>query len=265
MPWVSALRFGLIPRGEGGDKSEREFLAAAAAALGRPVEVHRAADYRMVLSGIQQGFVDVAWLPPLVAGRALRGHLVDTVAVVVREGDTGYRTALITRADSAVRGLGDLRDLRVAWVDRESASGYAVLRAALASAGIALTHAFAHEVFLRSHAAVAQAVLEGTVDVGATCAHATPEGVRFARSALTGDAGLSTAELRAVFDAGPIPSDVFAVRAGLPPVIRQVVERALLQGIPGRMNAAARALTHADAFALPTPEHRRMLELLASA
>ncbi len=262
---MTALRFGLIPRGEEGGETERELLAATAEALGREVGLHRAADYRGLLAGLEHGVVDVTWLPPFVAARALRAKLVEPVAMVVRDGDASYRSALVARAGSSIRGLSDLRDLRVAWVDRESASGYGILRAALVAAGVQLTHAFATETFLRSHAAVARAVLQGQVDVGATCAHLTPDGVRYARSPLTGDTGISSAELQAVFDGGPVPADLFAVRAGLPAAIAQTLERALLQGQPARLHAAARALACADGFALPTPEHRRKLDSLFDA
>jgi phosphate/phosphite/phosphonate ABC transporter binding protein len=259
---VAALRFGLIPRGDDGDACEREFVAAAAEALGREVGVHRAADYRGVLSGLQLGLVDFAWLPPIVGARALSGRLVEIAATVQRHGDSSYRTALVARAGSPIRTLSQLRDLRVAWVDRESASGYAVLRIALMQAGVQLTRAFKDEVFLRSHAAVAKAVLRGQVDVGATCTHASPAGVRYARSSVTGDTGVSSNELQTVFEAGPIPSDVFAVRSALPHAVGLVLGQALLQGSPERLRAAARALTHADAFARPTPEHRRSLDAL---
>ncbi len=259
---MGPLRFGLIPRGEEGGASERAFVAAAADALGRDVEVHRAADYRVVLTGLEQRLVDFAWLPPLVGARALRAGLIDPVAIVTRYGDNEYKTALVTRVDSNIHGLRDLRGVRVAWVDRESASGYAVLRTALAHAGVQLTDAFAYEVFLRSHAAVARAVLEGRVDVGATCGHTDQDGVRFARSPFTGDAGLTDADLRPVFEAGPIPSDLFGVRRGTASGVRLVLERALLQGTPQPMHAAARALTHGDSFTLPTGEHRRQLDAL---
>jgi phosphonate transport system substrate-binding protein len=258
----TTLRFGLIPRGDDDGAPERAFVAAAAEALGRDVEVHRAADYRVVLTGLEQRLVDFAWLPPLVGGRALRASLIDPAAIVMRYGDTEYRTALVTRTDSRIRDLKDLRGVRVAWVDRESASGYVVLRAALVRAGVQLTDAFSHEVFLRSHAAVARAVLQGDVDVGATCGHSDQEGVRFARSPFAGDGGISDADLRALFTAGPIPSDLFAVRRDVTPGVRLGIERALLQGLPPRMLAAARALVHADGFEIPTPEHRRMLEAL---
>jgi phosphonate transport system substrate-binding protein len=257
-----ALRVGLIPRGEEGDAREREFVASLAAALGADVDVHRAADYRVVLTGLDQRLVDFAWLPPLVAARAVRGRLADPVALAVRSGTTSYTTVLVARPDSRLRTAADLRNVRVAWVDRQSASGYVVLRAALARAGVLLADAFALEVFVRSHAAVARAVLAGEVDVGATCAHTENGAVRFARSSYAGDAGLSADELRVVFEAGPIPSDIFAIRRGVPVRVRSTLESALLHAMPQRLHAAACALTHADGFAVPTHEHRRMLEAL---
>ncbi len=259
---MTTVRFGLIPRGAEGDARERELVAALSETLSCNVELHRAADYRVALAGLEQGLVDVAWLPPLVGARAIRSGCADPLAVVVRYGDISYVTTLVTRPESPVRALEDLRGLRVAWVDRESASGYAVLRAALARAGVRLTEAFSEEIFVRSHANVARAVLDGVVDVGATCAHAEDDGMRIARSPFAGDAGLPGTELRVVFEAGPIPSDLFAVHRALSPRLRALLQRALLQRIPERAHAAACALCHADAFAPPTAEHRRMLDAL---
>src|ERR1019366_1209035 len=108
---MAALRFGLIPRGDACDARERDFVAAVAQALNCDVEVHRAADYRMVLAGLEQRLVDLAWLPPIVGARAIRAHLAEVVATVVRYGDTSYTTALVTRADSEIRTLGDLRNV----------------------------------------------------------------------------------------------------------------------------------------------------------
>jgi phosphonate transport system substrate-binding protein len=259
---VGALRLGLIPRGETENARVREFVAALSVALQSEVDVHHAADYRIVLAGIEQGLVSFGWLPPLVAARATRQRLVDPIAVAVRHGTTAYTTVLVTRPDSKIQSISDLRNVRVAWVDRESASGYTVLRSALSRAGVRLTEAFSSEIFALTHAAVARAVLDRKVDVGATCAHADAGDVRFARSPYAADAGLTSTDLRTVFEAGPIPSDLFAVRRDLPLRLRSALESALLHAIPARVHAAARALMHAEAFAMPTPEHRRMLESL---
>ena len=256
---MGALRLGLIPQGDERDEREREFVAALAEALRSDITVHHAADYRVVLTGLEQGLVDFAWLPPLVAARAVRRRLAEPIAVAMRYGDTSYSTVLVAQPASPIRTMHDLRGARVAWVDRESASGYVVLRAALARAGVKLAEAFSHEQFVRSHSAVARAVMSGEVDVGATCAHAEQGQVRFARSPYAGEKGISVDELRVVFEAGPIPSDIFAVRQRIAPRVRAALEAALLHAMPARVHAAARALMHADGFSAPTHEHQRML------
>jgi phosphate/phosphite/phosphonate ABC transporter binding protein len=258
----SGLRLGLIPRGGDDDDRERELVAALSEALSCEVAVHRGADYRVVLSGLEQGVVDFAWLPPLVAAQAARERVGEPLALTVRYGDTTYTTTLVARPDSAIRSIGDLRGVRVAWVDRQSASGYVVLRAALARSGVRLADAFSEERFVRSHSAVARAVLDGQVDVGATCAHSEQGVVRIARSPYAGDEGLTARELRVIFEAGPIPSDLLAVRTGVPWSVRAMLAEALLRGRPERLHAAARAFMHADGFAAPTAEHARMLDAL---
>jgi phosphonate transport system substrate-binding protein len=260
---MGTLRLGLTPRGEEGDVRERAFVRALADAIDGDVEVHRAQDYRVIVAGLEHGLVDFAWLPPLPAARAVRSRLADAIAIVVRYGATSYKTGLVARADSRVHSVSDLRGSRVAWVDRDSASGYLVLRAALARSGVRLASAFAEEAFVRSHAAVARAVLGGRVDVGATCVHTDPDGtLRVARSTFAGDHGLTTEQLRVVFEAGPIPADIFAVRRGIPVRVRSAIETALLHGRPRPLRDAACTLMYADAFAIPTTDHRRMLEAL---
>ena len=81
---MGALRLGLIPRGDDRDEREREFVVSLAEALGSEIDVHHAADYRVVLAGLEQGLVHFAWLPPLVAARAVRGRVAEPIAVAVR-------------------------------------------------------------------------------------------------------------------------------------------------------------------------------------
>ena len=157
---LARLRFGVIPESEQGYAAADHFAAALSPILGVPVEVHRAHDYRVLLASLEQGRVDLAWVPPLAAARALRMRGIVDVAVTMRNGQSSYHTGLISLRDGPIQSLADLRGVRAAWVDRESASGYLVIRAALRAAGVSLVSAFAEEFFVRSHAEVARAIFE---------------------------------------------------------------------------------------------------------
>src|SRR5208283_3915199 len=121
---LGGIRLGLIPLGEGGDSRVQAFAEALAEAAGGPVELHHAADYRALTSAIEQGLVQFAWLPPLSAARAVRSGTITPAAIAVRHGSTSYYAGLVALESSPIHSIADLKGLRAAWVDRESASGY---------------------------------------------------------------------------------------------------------------------------------------------
>jgi ABC-type phosphate/phosphonate transport system substrate-binding protein len=149
--------------------------------------------------------------------------------------------------------------VRVAWVDRESASGYVLIRAALRAKGVSLVDAFRDELFVRSHAEVARALHEKTADVGATCFNFTANGIEIARS---GYDELSNDDVHVVAHAGPIPSDIFAVHRSLAINMLPKLQSALVDGQRSDAQAAACRFMHADGFARPNAEHVRMIESL---
>ena len=259
---LGRTRLGLIPLGEGGEGRIRAFVSALAEAVGMEIDLHHAADYRALTSAIEQGLVQFAWLPPLSAARAVRTGAVTPAAVAVRHGATSYYAGLITLASSAIRTVADLRGVRAAWVDRESASGYVVIRAALRRQGISLVDAFSEDLFLRSHAEVARAVDQGRADVGATCFNLGSGAVKMARSTYTGMLGEPLHNMRIVAEAGPIPADMFAVHRSVSPVALQKIQTALVGARPVGFFEAAKAMMFADSFARADAEHLRMLESL---
>lgn len=259
------LRLGLIPvpGRTGEDKIVAQFSDALASVVGVPVEVHRSVDYRVLTSALDQGLVDVAWLPPLAAARTVRTGIAVPAAIAVRSGTTSYMSGLFALASGPVRSLEDLKNLRAAWVDRESASGYVVIRAALRDYGISLTSAFSDELFLRSHAEVARAVKDGEVDVGATCFNFESGSTRISRAGYE-EAGLTHAEVRLLGYAGPIPSDIFAVHKRISPGLLATLQGALVDARPAQVHSLAKQWMHSDAFARPTSEHTQMLDSLFS-
>lgn len=256
MPIV--MRLGTVPGGAEAEARAVGLARALTSLLGVDVELHRAADYRVLLAAIEQGTVHFAWMPPIPASRGLASGALNPVAVIVRNGVTSYMTGLVTMRSSRFHGLADLRDARAAWVDRESAAGYVVIRAALRNAQVSLVTAFAQETFERSHGAVALALKEGRADVGATYFTFASGSQQVSRSGYL-DAGLSHDDVRMLAHAGPIPSDVFAVHKGVPQSMITAIQAALVDARPARFFEAARALTQGDAFTRPGSEHFAML------
>jgi phosphate/phosphite/phosphonate ABC transporter binding protein len=256
---LQRLRFGVIPESEQGYAAADRFVTALGAALSAPVEVHRAIDYRVLLASLEQGRIDLAWVPPLAAARAVRAGTITEVAVTMRNGASTYHTGLITLRDSPIQTVQDLRNVRAAWVDRESASGYIVIRAALRAAGVSLVSAFAEEIFVRSHAEVARALAEKRVDVGATCFNFVSGTVEIARSGFKDHGGVRDEAIRLLAHAGPIPADMVAAHRAVPPRWVQLVQTALVDARPHAVHVAAKELVHADGFVRPTHDHRDML------
>lgn len=274
---ITPLRVGILPVEETDVARARAaaFARALGEATGLATELYRAADYEGLVGALERGDVSVGWVPPVVAARAVKRATIRPVAVAVRSGATGYSTALVTRADGPLKSLVDLDRATVAWVDGASAGGYLVIRAALRDAGADLDALFGSQRFLHSHAAVAQAVLAGEVDVGATYFGFHPGSTEIARASWKSLTPSSA--IRVLAHAGPIPSDFLAVHHATTPEVFRTIQRALVGAPPSRRPRGAaerarsrlvdlgRSLFGADGFAEPTQAHLAMLRGLLSA
>ena len=236
------------------------FCRALAAATGLDVTGVGLWHYHRLLDAMDVGDVDVAWLPPILAAQAAHDGRATPLVVPVRGGAPSYSTALFVRESSDVYSPGDLVGARAAWVDRQSVSGYLLIRAHLRSIGIMPERAFAGDRFLGSHEAVVRAVLDDNADVGATFIHLDERPGR--RNPRILRAGWGAATVRVIAQAGPIPSDVVAASARLGAPEAKLVQDALLQGRHAALRAASIALTGTDIYALPVEAHLRGLMLL---
>jgi phosphonate transport system substrate-binding protein len=220
--------------------------------------------YHTLLDAIEKGEVDVAWLPPILAATATARGQVAPIALPVRSGFCCYSTALFVREDSSIHAARDLIGLRAAWVDRQSAAGFLIIRAHLRSLGVDLGRAFSVDQFLGSHSAVARAVTEGDADVGATFAYIDPKSMGLSGHVAPVSAGWGSAKMRVVAHAGPIPSDVIAVSTRVPFPVRTELSRMLVLGQHAGVRQAASALFGAEGFVAPLSEHLRPLTTLLS-
>ena len=215
------------------------FCRAASQALGTTVEPVQTRSYTELLRKLDECEIDLGWLPPVVALHAQQVGLASPVLAPVRGGSSTFHAVLFARASSSIHGPTHLDGKRVAWVDRESAAGYAVIRAALRATGHDPARLFAAESFEGSHQAVVQAVMDGTADVGATYLHRDERGQ-------LASAGWGSADARAVFEHGPIPADVLAASAEADPaVVARIVDAVLAAS---ELHAAACELFEAESF-----------------
>ncbi len=229
------------------------FCRAIERAAGIGVKARGLFHYHHLVAALDEGKLDVVWLPPLLALRATGRGTVVPLALPVRHGVSTYSTALFTRPDSPINGIDDLRGVRAAWVDPHSASGYLVIRALLRSRGVDLEAAFAKHTFLGAHDAVVKVVLAGQADVGATFAY-FDEDASPARSA-----GWENAKVRVLCSAGSIPSDMLAASARLDASTRSLVQSALVSGDHPDLTRAAAELLGAEGFVAPLQNHLHAL------
>ena len=222
------------------------------------------ASYASLIEEALAGRLDLAWSPPLVAVRLRQAQAATPIALVRRSSRTGYHSALFARAEGPLRRPGDLRGLRAAWVSPESASGYFAPRWHLRSLGVDPKIAFVEEAFLGSHEAVAQAVLDGEADVGATHVGLDPSGGSLA-SAPWISIGAPPTAIRVLLLIGPIPGDVIVAGRHVPPGTRRRLTAALLTLRGDEAADATQTVFDSTRFEPASVDHLRLLEELAGA
>jgi phosphonate transport system substrate-binding protein len=250
----TTIRVGVaVPNAEASARGMRArldvFCQALATAVKTAVEPHGFAHYRELLDGMHEGRVDLAWLPPVIALRATARGRTLPIALPVRAGAYTFSSALFTRPGSPLKTPADLIAVRAGWVDRDSAAGYLVIRAALRARGIDLDKAFASEKFFGSHGAVVQAVLAGEVDVGATFAQLD------ARQDKVEAAGWGASDAQVIAYGGPIPADVVAASIRMEVPLIRSVQRALCDPDDRDLKDAAAKLFGAEGFVVAESEH----------
>jgi phosphonate transport system substrate-binding protein len=208
----------------------REHLTKA---LGIPVKLYESADYNGIIQALSTGQVDVAGIAG--GGYAnVDAQVGDKVAplLTVRqaEGETGYYSTLVVRADSPVKSLADMKGRTLGYVDYNSTSGYLYPRAVMRKMGIEPDTYFGRTSFAGAHTqavmALANGQFEGTI---LQASGGTPE-TGFTRGplrTLAKEGLIDLKDFRVVWTAGPIPSETLAARTDRPQAMIDAVRGAL--------------------------------------
>jgi len=141
-----------------------EFIAAR---LKRDVEIRVGETYQKHIQAVGKNEVDIAFMGPAsyvtLVERFGPRPLLARLSV---NGRPVIRGHIVTRRDSRIRALPDLKGKRFAFGNRASTMSYLVPRYVLARAGVDLGSLGDYR-FFRSHEDVAVAVLAGDADAGA--------------------------------------------------------------------------------------------------
>lgn len=258
--------FGIVrPRETGEPRALIEELCRIATdASGIALVPFLATDYHELADGLEDGGLGIAWLPPIPTIDLEAKKAASMLAIPTRRGSTSYHAALIVRRGGP-RSIEELKGRRVAWVQRDSAAGYLVPRMHLAAAGHDVLRFFARELFVHSHTAVVDAVVNGEADVGATFCNVDDTG-RVVRSAWVAEDGAVIRPLETLLTIGPIPNDALVASNVLPANARTSLLRWLLslEGdiAPSAVRARTifRELLSATDFRVPASAHYRTLE-----
>ena len=123
---LDKLRFGLLPAEEAVEMA-RQFKGIAdyvGKAVGLPTEIFVSQSYNALIEAMEAGKIDVAYLGGGTYVAAYnKGMNVVPMAVARLQGRTYYKSCIITRPDSGIKTLQDLKGKSFAFVTPTSTSG----------------------------------------------------------------------------------------------------------------------------------------------
>lgn len=204
-----SITIGLNPSEQSSNVQRNADVLAALISqrVGMPVTMRVAQDYSGLVEALRGGTVDFAFFAPVSYVFAERIADARVLLKAEREGRPFYYGCIVVKAEGPYRTIDNLRGRTIAWVDPTSASGHIFPKAALLDNGIDPDQFFARQTFAGKHDAVLLAVLNGSVDAGATYTNDTL-GSSGSWTQL-GD-GAFRGKLRVILFSKPIPGDNMA-------------------------------------------------------
>jgi phosphate/phosphite/phosphonate ABC transporter binding protein len=187
--------------------------------INRKLRVIIVKNYDALTEGIRNNVIDAGWFSPFAYVNSRREIGVIPIVTPKVNGRSSYNGYIITRKDSKIKRLSDLKSKHFAYVDSKSASGYLYARHLLRENGLEPDKLFSKVSFLGSHDIVIRSVLSGEADAGATYNEAFD---------MAHESGLQTDELNILIKTEDIPKDAIAVRSTLPEEIAESLKLAFI-------------------------------------
>ena len=195
--------------------------------LGMEVQPFVATDYTGVVEALRVNKLDIAFLTPASYVLAKNEANVRVVLKSERKGNPYYYAAIITRADSGIKKLEDLRGKTFAFGDPMSTSANVFPRKMFHDRGIDPVRDFKQILYSGGHDATVLAVLNGKVDAGATYANSPDsEDTAWMRYLKNPE---DVKKIRAIAFSEPIPADNLVINGNLDKSTARRVEEIFLE------------------------------------
>ncbi|WNJ88502.1 phosphonate ABC transporter substrate-binding protein [Bosea sp. 685] len=218
------IRVGLIPSEDSRAmlESSRQLLDALEKNLGIKVQGFVASDYNGVIEAMRSGHVEVAYLGPFsyVLGTTVAAIEAFATAETAKSGRTFYHSQIITRKDSGIKEVKDLKGRSFAFVDPSSTSGHLFPKAGLMKLGFDPEKDFGRVLFTGSHDANALAVTNKRVDAATIADRILDAAVQKKL--------VDAADIHVVWRSDPIPESPTCWRKNLPDDLKQQIKTAFL-------------------------------------
>ena len=222
------LRVGFVPAEDAQQvmQNAQPIVEILQKELGMEIQPFVAADYTGVVEALRVNKLDIAFLTPASYVLAKNEANIKVVLKSERKGIPSYYAAIITRADSGIKTLDDLRGKTFAFGDALSTTGNIFPRKMFKESGIDPIRDFKQILYSGGHDATVLAVLNGKVDAGATYAN-SPDGddtawMRYLKNPQ------DVKKIRAIAFSEPIPADNLVVNGNLDERLAKKVEESFL-------------------------------------
>ena len=212
---LNTLRVGFVPSEDAQQVmlNARPLVEILRRNLGMEIQSFVATDYTGVIEALRGEKLDIAFLTP---ASYVLGKVETDIKVVLkseRKGIPVLYAAIITRTDSGIQTLDDLRGKSFAFGDALSTTGHVFPRKMFKDRGLDPVRDFKQILYSGGHDATVLAVLNGKVDAGATYAN-SPDNEDTAWMRYLKDPE-EVKKIRAIAFSEPIPADNLVIRAGL--------------------------------------------------
>jgi phosphonate transport system substrate-binding protein len=220
--WPETLTYGVIPVASSRNMSDSfgNLVQHLEKELGIKVKLQVAGDYAGVITGMQHGHIDLAYLgPKSYCEAAMRAGAEALVVEVGQSGVAGYHGYIITKAGSGLKNLSDLKGKKWAFTDPHSTSGTLVPTVYFNNININPDHFFGKIVYSGSHEASILSVKAGKIDGAST-------------NDLDFERGLGSHwkkdDFNIIWTSDLIPGSPMAARKDLPDSLKKAIQAAFI-------------------------------------